>query len=224
MCHQDLLSASLGLTCKKWPMFCLTNRTSKIVSLWWDETNLQNHGIIVKWGKWTKPTSGERSVRVHRSTPCRSGGENHGSNRDQAAHGSNPAFVSVANSEHRARPFAYGESVTDSELGWQVEHLWQRPDGLQSLNYLWSWPFQKMSADPCSRSLLPPEQNYHKNLDGNVISILLKWSMRNELYCRRCNCSWCVRVSIHYSPTHRWSIHRPNWAITIKSSYLWYFA
>lgn len=133
-------------------------------------------------------------------------------------------FVSVANSEHRARSFAYEESVADSELGQQVEYLWQRPDGLQSLNYLWSWPFQKVSADPCFRSLLPPEQNYHKNLDGNAISILLEWSMRNELYCRRCNCSWCVCVSIHYSPTHRWSIHRSNWAITIKSSYLWYFA
>lgn len=34
--------------------------------------------------------------------------------------------------------------------------------------------FSEMSADPCFRSLLPPEQNYHKNLDGNVISILLK--------------------------------------------------
>lgn len=178
--------------------------TSKITVSLWSEANGQNQlGESDQWGV-TDP--------LHRQGYhlCRSGGENHGFNRDQAAHGSNPAFVSVANSEHRARPFAYGESVTDSELGWQVEHLWQRPDGLQSLNYLWSWPFQNMSADPCSRSLLPPEQNYHKNLDGNVISILLKWSMRNELYCRRCNCSWCVCVSIHYSPTHHWSIHRPN--------------
>lgn len=32
-------------------------------------------------------------------------------------------FVSVANSEHRARSFAYEESVADSELGRQVEFL-----------------------------------------------------------------------------------------------------
>ena len=32
-------------------------------------------------------------------------------------------FVSVANSEHRARSFAYEESVADSELGQQVEYL-----------------------------------------------------------------------------------------------------
>ena len=107
------------------------------------------------------------------------------------------------------RLFAYVLSTAVSELGQQVKQLWQRPDGLQTLKYLWPWPFQKMFANPCFRSLLPPEQNYYKNLDGNILSILLKLSRRNELYCRRYNCSWCVCVSILLL-THTSLVHPQN--------------
>lgn len=110
--------------------------------------------------------------------------------------------------------FAYLLSMAVSELGQQAKQLWQRPDGLQTLKCFWPWPFQKMFANPCFRSLLPPEQNYYENLDGNIFSILLKLSRRNELYCRRDNCSCCVCVSIllltHTPPVHAQSTEQSS--------------
>lgn len=110
MGHQDLLSASLGLTCKKWPMFCLTNRTSKIVSLWWDETNLQNHGINCEVRQTDKTnfgraiSEGSQIHSIDKVATCAAQEEKiMAPTGTRQPTGQIQLFVSVANSEHRVR-------------------------------------------------------------------------------------------------------------------------